>query len=169
MSTAPFRIKPSTYFRIECGNLSTRALPIIVIITLFCTVMITIDIRYALIGLIVLFLIIPFAVFHIYFSKLLNIKSVHALALKSVTIQPDASITITYYRQIDPETEPEITKVEVIRPSEIKKIRRSGTHIAITSHKADDYTLIIPIRALSAEEIDTILGFNPVGNIEKID
>ncbi|MDE5799641.1 MAG: hypothetical protein K2H74_01295, partial [Paramuribaculum sp.] len=155
--------------RIECGNLLARAIPIIVIITLLSAVMVTIDIRYSLIGLIVLFLIIPFAVFHIYFSKLLNTKSVYALAPKSVTIQPDMSISITYYRTIAPDKEPEITKVTVIRPSEIKKIYRSGSNIAITPHKADDYILIIPTDALSVEELDTILDFNPVGNMEKID
>ena len=138
-------------------------------ITLFCAVMATIDIRYTFVGLMVLFIILPFAVFHIYFSKLLNDSSVRALALKYVEIRPDASIVITYLRQIDAEVEPEIAETEIIPSSQIKKILCSGRVIAVTSHSADNYTLIIPKESLSSEEIDTIISFNPVGNMDKID
>ena len=144
-----------------------RLIPIIVAITLFCIVMATIDIRYTLIGLMLLFLIIPFIVFHIYFSKLLTDKSVKALALKCVEIRPDASVAVTYLRQFDEDTEPTTTGTEIIQSAQIKTIRSYGDYITITSHNADNYPLIIPKSALSAQEIGTIISLNPVGYMDK--
>ncbi len=167
MSGVEFRISPSTYFRIECGRLLHRLLPISALIAFTGVMMLAVDVRYALVALIVLFLVIPFAAYHVYFSKLLNTKAVRALALKRVTIHPDASVTVTYLRQADKDTDPIVDYIEEIPFDKIKNIQQSGANIAITLRPADDYLLVIPKEALTAEEIDYILCKNPVGYMDK--
>ncbi len=139
-----FRISPVTYLRITAGDILPRLLWFIVIPILGLLIWSLWDVRMLLVALILMFLVIPFAVFHVYFSRLHTSDAQSAISPKRVSILPNQHINIVY-NSIEEEKVP--LQSEFIEWSLIENIDVTSKWIVIyiNGHKQP---LIIPISSL---------------------
>lgn len=140
--TDSFRLTPAVYFRIAAGAMLPILLGIATSGMLVCLVLSLIfDLRLLLVGLILLFLITPFAVGHIYFSKLLTPEAQMALTPKVIEIRPGISI-IEIPISADQENRP-LTPVEH-RWGEITGMRQTNQYLVVQMTTSPKSPLIIP-------------------------
>lgn len=122
------------------------------------------DLRYGLVGLILLMLVFPFAAFHVYFSRLLNIKASVLLALKRVSVDSDNSIKVEYLDPDgDPQEPPAVKYTNIYRFEEISRVIRHGAYLAISFTDNVTPPLIIPAAVLSVDDLDTLTDLDMVG------
>lgn len=157
-ATEPFRISASTYFRVESGKWITRLWAIWLLILLASAVASVYDIRFGLLGLMALFLIMPFAVFHIYYNKLLNAKAVAALALKRVSVNASGDISVTYLADSpDPDASPTVVSTEVITADKIADVAVQKGYIVVATTDRKSATLIIPKKLMHVDDFNTLI------------
>lgn len=90
-----YRLTPAAYFRIAAGDVLPKLLMTLAILILAASIGAIFDLRCALVALILIFLVAPFTVGHIYFSRLLTPQAQRALSPKHVTIVAGTQITET--------------------------------------------------------------------------
>ena len=141
-----FRISPTTYLQATAGSIMPRLWLFAGLPLLACLIAAVWEPKMLFVALILLFLIIPMAVFHIYFMRLLTPEARFAVTPKHVTISPDAAITVTFHTA-DEENTPQ--GCETIAAGSIKSWRITRKHIiaAVSGRKTP---LIIPLEALPA-------------------
>lgn len=96
ITTGLFKLTSAEYLRADASSALTRlslafGLPVIA-----CFIAAAWDVRWAFVGLIIIFLIFPMTISYIYFWRLLSPEASRSLARKSVTITPGHSVTVTY-------------------------------------------------------------------------
>ncbi len=101
ITTSPFSIPATDYARETILTHIPAWWWVVAAITIGCGIASLFDLRWAFVGLIVIFLIVPFAIINIYFSRLLNPEARRALAEKQVVFRPGEEIIISY---TDPDT-----------------------------------------------------------------
>lgn len=94
-------------------------------------------------ALIMLFLTVPFALFHIYFTRLLTTDAQKSLAPQCVTIIPGKEITVTYHSISEENTPPQ---PDINAWNDIRTIRIHGKQMVIAIRNRH-HPLIIPIRS----------------------
>lgn len=146
--TNTFKLTPAAYFRIAAGAMLPKLITIgsLIIIAALILAGIT-DIRFLLVALIIIFIIIPMVVGHIYFSRLLTTEAQYALMPKRVVVVPDESIT-EIFESADLENRPPQTRL--FRWDAISSRRISGKNLVIVFGKSD-YTLIIPLSSFDSK------------------
>ena len=142
-----FRISPTTYLQATAGSLMPRLWLFAGLPLLACLIAAIWEPRMLLIALILLFLIIPMAVFHIYFSRLLTEEARFAVTPKHVTVSPDGTITVTFHGA-DEENTPEGS--ETIPATDITTWRITRKHI-IAPVIGRKNPLIVPLEALPSD------------------
>lgn len=143
--TDTFKLTPAAYFRIAAGAVFPKLTSLcLVIIVVAITAGAIFDIRFFLVALIVIFIVIPMVVGHIYFSKLLTAEAQYTLMPKRVVIVPDESIS-EVFESADPENIPPRTRL--FRWDTISSRKISGKNLVIVFGK-NDYTLIIPLSSI---------------------
>ncbi|MDE7410965.1 MAG: hypothetical protein K2M94_02900 [Paramuribaculum sp.] len=106
------------------------------------------DIRWALVLVMIIFLVIPFIIFHIYYSKLLTPEAQYMISPKSCSIIPDEYIIITFH-SADNEHTP--LNHQSIPWAQIKRI--SSTRKLLLIHVlGSSIPLIIPLDAFPAPQ-----------------
>lgn len=89
-----FRVAPAIYLRVVAGTSLPSLLASVALCAFLALVAgVMFDLRIILIALILIFLILPFFVFHIYYSRLLTIEAQSAVSLKIVSIVPGVEIS----------------------------------------------------------------------------
>lgn len=151
LTTEIFRLSPTDYFKQAASGSLAIVWWILLPVTLVALIASAWDLRFALVGLIILLLIVPMYVVHIYFSKLLNVDAASALSTKSIAIYPDGHIT-THYYIIDADGTPQLSKVSDISKSQIKSIIFGSTKMVINI-QSSSAPLIIPYSVVKETEI----------------
>lgn len=90
-----YRLTPAAYFKIAAGDILPKLLVPFALLTLAAAIGAIFDMRWALVALILIFLVAPFIIGHIYFSRLLTPQAQRALSPKHVTIVGGTRITET--------------------------------------------------------------------------
>lgn len=146
--TDTFKLSPTVYFKIAAGAILPK-LMLISSSTLLITLIISllVDIRFVLVTLIILFLLIPMIVSHIYFSKLLTREAQYALTTKHVIINLEKEIIETFESANDENTP---LSPRHWQWKNIKSRKISGKNLVIRFHDKD-YTLIIPLNAINRD------------------
>ncbi|MCM1292722.1 MAG: hypothetical protein NC111_02115 [Bacteroides sp.] len=143
IKTLPYKLTPAAYFKVAAGSIiPTFAALSILIVLVAGALAVIFDLRILLVALILLFLVIPFIVANIYFSRLLSPSAQKAIHLKSVEIVPFTSISETLISDNGPDN---VTCRTIHYPwSTVKSIRQTSKQIIITL-TPDNYTLIVPL------------------------
>lgn len=145
--TEPFRITPAAYLRVTAAGVFSRLLLWMALLLAACGAMAAFaDVRWLLVGLIVLFLVFPFALFHIYFTRLLTPETRKCLALKRLEIAPVNYIRIIYI-SADEENSPAPLPEERIGWHDITRIYLSGKYLAVNISDLSQ-PLLIPISSI---------------------
>lgn len=102
-----------------------------------------------LIGLILIFLVIPFITLHIYYNTLLTADAQYAIARKSITFHSDGSITETFLPvdETGSELEQTIPETRTFTTDQILNIRQTSQYTILTI--IPNYQLIIPKNTIS--------------------
>lgn len=95
MTTEPFRLSPAKYLRVAAGKLLPRVLTVLAVPVMACFVAACFDLRWAFVGLILLFLVAPTLIAYIYFYKLLTPEAREALQPKKITFEKEC-LTVEY-------------------------------------------------------------------------
>lgn len=143
-----FKLTPAAYFRIAAGAVLPKLVVLwtsIIIAAIAAGVFF--DIRILLVALIIIFIVVPMIVGHIYFSRLLTADARYALMPKRVVIVPDESIT-EVFESADPENIPPQTRL--FRWNIISSRRISGKNL-IVGFNDSDYILIIPLSSFGSD------------------
>lgn len=145
ITTKTYRLTPVVYFRIAAGARLPTIIGIIAAISFIALVLGTLlDLRFIFIALILIFLITPVAVGHIYYSKLLTVEARYALALKRLEIYPEHHITEIFESADDANTPPAPRQWQW---AEIARKRTDGKNLIVTFTDTDA-TLIIPFSSV---------------------
>ncbi len=157
ITTETYRLTPAVYFRITAGAMLPAVLgsAAIAVIAAF-TVALFFDLRLIFVALILLFLIIPMFVGHIYYSRLLTTDAMYALTPKHVTIIPDHTITETFESADKANTPPQPRQWAW---SEIHSIGTTGKHLTIRFN-SQPYMLILPLSAV--EDKNALLSLTDI-------
>lgn len=102
----------------------------------------TVDIRWFIIGLAMLFICIPMLLSMIYFYYMLTPEARRAVALKQVEFSQDSDIKIEYLNRGNDDESVEITSVETIPWNEVRSVNRFGNHTLIRL-KDDRITILL--------------------------
>ncbi len=145
IATETYRLTPAVYFRITAGALlpAVAGAAAAAVIAMLIAALIF-DLRLALVALILLFLIVPFVIGHIYFSRLLTTDARYALTPKHITIIPGESVTETFHSADEENTPPEPRQWPW---SEIQRISATSKYVTIR-FLSQPYTLIIPLSSV---------------------
>lgn len=143
LATETFRISPAVYLKVTAGALMPSLIAAVILIV-FLSILagITIDLRMLLVGLILIFLILPFAIGHIYYSRLLTPQARYAITPKHLIFHPDGSID-----EIPDSADPENSPALPIRhfPAEsIMKRSVRGKYAVVEFSNMPGYQLIFP-------------------------
>ena len=154
-TSQPFKLTPATYFRIVAGaKLPTLLATALLILFISTVAAVIVDLRIILVGLILIFLVIPFIALHIYYNILLTADARFALSRKTVTFHPDGSITETFLPADEPDSDPidetatahttssNIPQPRTFQPEDLINTRRTSRFTIITINTG--YILIIP-------------------------
>lgn len=143
LTTDTFRISPAVYLRVTAGAMLPSLTVAIILIALLATLAgIIIDLRILLVGLILLFLILPFVIGHIYYSRLLTPQARYAVAPKHLIFHPDGSID-EIPDSADPENTPAIAPRHF--PADTIKNRKViGKYAIVEFFNTPGYQLIFP-------------------------
>lgn len=167
--TETYRLTPATYFKTAAGVMLPSVLAACALLVLGATVAaVLFDMRIILVALILLFLIVPFIVNHIYFSKLLTVEAQQALTPKYVEINPGLSV-----KEIFESADEENTPPQPICHNweQISGARINSKNIILTFSDKKSSTLIIPISAVPYQTARLISVFESFSdsnrNVEK--
>lgn len=144
--TETYRLTPATYFKTTAGVMLPGVLAACaLLVTGAAIAAILFDLRIILVALIILFLIVPFVISHIYFSKLLTAEAQQALTPKHVEISPGESVK-EFFESSDKENIP-------LQPichdwKDISEAKINNKNIILTFSNKNSTTLIIPISAI---------------------
>jgi len=146
ITTETYRLTPAVYFRVTAGAMlpavaGTAA--VAVVATLIAALIF--DLRLMFVALFLIFLIIPFVIGHIYFSRLLTTDARYALTPKHVTIIPGESVTETFHSADEENTPPEPRQWPW---GKIENISATSRYITIR-FRSQPYALIIPLAAVT--------------------
>lgn len=95
--TSPFKSSSAAYTAVALKHVALKWWWVIVLpVVVFCILALTLDLKWLLVALIFLFLITPFLVAHVYFSRLLTHEARLAVLTKEMQIIPEDKITVTY-------------------------------------------------------------------------
>lgn len=112
------------------------------------------DLKWAFVGLIFIFLIVPMMMFNAYFFYLLTPEAVRAVGMKSVTILDNGNLLIRYFKRND-DGEIEFSgNSETIVKENIKRIDSGDKNIMIYLVSSRPGFIIIPKDALDTETIN---------------
>lgn len=142
--TAVFRLSPAEYLTVSYRRLLPRLISIMALPIIICGIAALTDIRWALVGLIILFLVYPMAMAYIYFSKLLTVEAQQALCPKRVTVSANRNLHIVYEPPAEEIAPPPAKEVSA---TDITSARQVGRHIVFTIPSLG-YPLLIPLSAL---------------------
>ena len=144
IQSRPFQLTPRAYFRISSGAVLWRWLAWLAVPLLACLVAGCFDLRWWMVGLILLLLVVPFVVFNVYISRLLHPEARRALARQRVTLIPNETLTVTYLPENETES-PEQT--ETIPWTAITGLDLTNGHLILTL-KSRKLPLAIPLSSL---------------------
>lgn len=188
ITTEQYRLTPATYFRIAAGARLPTLLATALLVALTSTMAaILFDLRILLVALIALFLIFPFVVAHIYYSKLLTTDAQYALMPKKVEIIPGITISEIYsptdvaddtdaLQKSDeapsaesgkypdpgqPETGSRPVPDRHFEWKELRSARTTSKELILTLTD-DGYNLIIPLKTISEIDIKKIFHIGEV-------
>lgn len=138
-------MSPASYFRTIGGSTIAKTIGLLAAAVLIAAAIgVVYDLRILLVALIIAFIIIPFVIGHIYFSKLLTTDAQAALSPKHVDIIPGAMIR-EVFESADEENQPRAPRDWGW--DEITDRRLTGKNITI-SFRNTTYKLIIPTSAI---------------------
>lgn len=164
MTSTPFRLTPSTYFGIECRRTLRRSIFFIILVLAASLYAALFDLRWALVALMALFLVVPFVVFNIYYTHLLKPEAVRALSRQKVTVSPDCTILVEYLPADDSPLPAQTLSPLTIHPQNIISIYQSGAYIVVEYRFTTDCIQVIPVNAISVEDLATLLDFLSLAN-----
>ncbi|MBD5173559.1 MAG: hypothetical protein HDT08_02860 [Bacteroidales bacterium] len=142
--TSTFKSTASEYLSLAISrSISTYCLLIIIPIIIFSIIALIFDIRWILVTLIFLFLIAPFIIANIYFSKLLTPQARIALSPKKIRIVSGKYIEIYLV-----DTEDKVTSTERIQFAQIKDIRQRQNSWVIEIKASPIVGIIIPRQSI---------------------
>lgn len=146
ITTETYRLTPAVYFHITAGAMlpAVAAVAAVAVVATLIAALIF-DLRLMFVALILIFLIIPFVIGHIYFSRLLTTDARYALTPKHVTIIPGESVTETFHSADEENTPPEPRQWPW---DEIQIISASDKYVTIR-FRSQPYALIIPLAAVT--------------------
>lgn len=146
ITTETYRLTPAVYFHITAGAMipAVAAVAAVAVVATLIAALIF-DLRLMFVALILIFLIIPFVIGHIYFSRLLTTDARYALTPKHVTIIPGESVTETFHSADEENTPPEPRQWPW---DEIENISATSRYITIR-FRSQPYALIIPLAAVT--------------------
>lgn len=96
ITTSPFTISAASYARETILDYFTKWWWLPAIIIAGCVIASFFDLRWSFVGLILMFLVVPFALFNIYFSRLLTPDTRTALAEKQLSFIAGNRIIVSY-------------------------------------------------------------------------
>lgn len=150
LTTQPFSIPATDYARATILTNISAWWWVAAVIVAGCGIASFFDLRWTFVGLIVIFLIVPFVIFNIYFSKLLTPEARRALAQKQIEFIAGKEIKITY---TDPDTPlPE----ETIDWSRISSITSGKKYISISLSGVSLTFILISREALTDPELSAL-------------
>jgi len=164
ITTETYRLTPATYFKTAAGVMLPSVLATCTLLVLGAAVAaILFDLRIILVALIILFLIVPFIISHIYYSKLLTVEAQQALTPKHVEIRPGKSV-----KEIFESSDEANTPLQPICYDweQISEVNINNKNIILTFSNKNSSTLIIPISAIPYQTAKLISIF---GNIPASD
>lgn len=145
ITTDIYRLTPTAYFRMAAGAILPAMLSSALLAILLCaTLAVLFDLRIIFVGLIIIFLIIPFAVGHIYYSRLLTVEAQRALSPKCVVINKDSFLKEVFVSS-DEENTPPLPVTH--QWNEISGVRLTSTYIIVTLSNKTEAHLAIPLDA----------------------
>lgn len=150
ITTQPYRLTPATYFKIAAGaKLPSIIASAILLLFISAVAAVLFDLRILLIGLIAVFLILPFLVLHIYYNILLTSSARFALSRKTVTFNSDGSMTETFLPITDDDSADNRSPLSPHTHSadSITSIRRTSRFMIFTIEP--NYQLIIPLNSIA--------------------
>lgn len=152
ITTLPYSIPAADYAREAIMTRLTSWWWVATLIVMGCGVGALFDLRLAFVGLILIFLVVPFAIFNIYFSQLLTPEARKALAQKKLEIIPGEKIIITY---TDSDTPLSSTCIEWDR---ITGVSSGKKHIRISLEGDNPPFLLISRAAVTDSDIAVIIS-----------
>ena len=102
----------------------------------------TVDVRWFIVGLAMLFICIPMLLSMIYFYYMLTPEARRAVALKQVEFSPGSDIKIEYLRKGKDDEPAEIISEETIPQSQVHSVNNFGNYFLIRL-KADRITILL--------------------------
>lgn len=154
MTTEIYRLKPSAYVRQIMARWLGRywwALlsPVVAALVLGATV----DVRFFFVALMLLFLIAPFALFHVYFSYALKPEAAASSGWQHLELDDDGTLrtvraTAPGSEHPDPDAGDVIAEV---RTGNMRGITTSGAGVAVVTGKRPDNLMVIPDEAFSGD------------------
>lgn len=151
VTTGCFRVGHTAYLRYTARSVVPRLLVFLLLPILACFIASLWDMRWAFVGIIILFLIAPMVMAYIYFSKLLTPEAQKALSPKQVKLPaatqvPDSEryLTVTYLSANEENTPPPPVTFGWDKVRQITETRR----FLILEVDGLGYPLIIPLEAL---------------------
>lgn len=143
MTTNPFSITPATYLRIEAHSALTASGVAIAACVIGGCLLAFIDLRYTLVLLIVLFLVIPFFIANIYFSKLLTPTAAASLSPMQVSISPGNYLVVSFL-----DSDGNTTSTLQYQWTEIKPFSLKFKHLCTIL--PNNQKLVVPLSAFSS-------------------
>lgn len=154
MTTEIYRLKPSAYVRQIMVRWLWRywwalLLPVAAMLVLGAAV----DVRFIFVALMLLFLIAPFALFHVYFSYALKPEAAASSGWQRLELDDDATLrtvraTAPGSEHPDPGAGTVIAEVSV---REMRGVTTSGAAVAVVTGKRPDSLIVIPDEAFSGD------------------
>lgn len=154
MTTEIYCLKPSAYVRqIMARWLGRYRLALLSPVATALVFGATADVRFFFVALMLLFLIVPFALSHVYFSYALKPEAAACTGWQRLELDDDG--TLRTVRATAPGSEqPASGAGEVIaevRAEEMRGISTSGASVAVVTGKRHDSLMVIPNEAFSGD------------------
>lgn len=154
MTTEIYRLKPSAYVRqIMARWLGRYWLALLLPVASALVLGVTADVRFFFVALMLLFLIAPFALFHVYFNYALKPEAAACSGWQRLELDDDG--TLRTVRATAPGSEhPAPGAGDVIaevRAGNMKGITTSGAGVAVVTGKHPDSLMVIPDEAFSGD------------------
>lgn len=161
-TTSEFSICPNDYLKIETKRWLSKywwipALPILALLIYG----VIFDIRFMLLGLILLFVIVPQILLLVYFSRALNPEIRQQLIKKQIIVNPEKSLQVILIPSDEDETSTPSPSWQ-IPWADIQSVSQSGRHL-IFDINTSKQLLIIPLDALPSRSLASIF-FKDVKN-----
>lgn len=156
--TKTYRLTPATYFRIAAGAKLPTLLATAILIAIASTAAaIVIDLRIILVALIILMLVLPFVIAHIFYSKLLTKDAGYALMPKKVVIIPGKSVCEIYSPQTEEESQEKNRTItdRLFGWEGLRSVRKTANNLILTFTNSE-YNLVIPLESLLESDIKKI-------------